>query len=319
MNRATLSIDLDNLWAYQRSFGVTGWRTAPSFLEVGISRLLVLLQQQQLKLTAFIIGYDAEQTENQAALGNLAAFGNEIGNHSFWHQPTFHTLSEEAIAAELSQAEEAIKNATGCEPQGFRGPAFCTSTNLLNCLAEHGYRYDASSFPTSIGPIARAYQHFKSSLNTEDKADQANLYGGFRNACQTLNPFAWQLGDKRLIELPVTTMPLLRLPIHMTYINFLADLSPGLAKTYFKSALFLCKQRGVTPSFLLHVTDFLGCNDDFDMGMIPGMKRSSGEKIALLYELLAYYQHHYSVVPLIDFVNQLDSSEALPTLLPEQI
>lgn len=311
---ATLSVDLDNLWAYQRSFGIAGWQQAPSFLGVSITRILVLLEQQQLKLTAFVVGHDAEQTENHQALGELANRGNEIGNHSYWHKPTLHTLDEAAIDAELEQAENAINTATGQHPQGFRGPAFCTSANLLNCLAARNYRYDASSFPTSIGPLARAYQHFKSSLTAEEKAAQANLYGGFRNACSSLNPFAWQLQQTRLIELPVTTLPLLRLPIHMTYINFIADRSPALARTYFKLALALCKIRGVSPSLLLHASDFLGHDDDFELHIIPGMRRSAAEKIALLDELLHHCQQHYSLMPLAQFAEQLGNAAALPSL-----
>ena len=30
---ASLSLDLDNLWCYQRSFGIADWQGYPSFLE----------------------------------------------------------------------------------------------------------------------------------------------------------------------------------------------------------------------------------------------------------------------------------------------
>ncbi len=308
---ATLSVDLDNLWAYQRSFGVSNWYNAPSFLEVSISRILTLLQQQGLRLTAFVVGYDAEQTKNHDALAKLAGYGNEIGNHTYHHDPIFHTRSAAVINAELAQAEDVINAATGVHTLGFRGPAFCTSPALLNQLAARSYLYDASSFPTSIGPLLRWYQHFKSNLTKEQKADQAKLYGGFQDTFSSLRPFAWQLEESRLIELPVTTLPLLRLPIHMTYINHIADKSPAIARNYFRLALALCRHSGTPPSLLLHATDFVGCDDDFDLAFIPGMKRTAKAKIGLLGELLTYCQKYFAMMTLGEFAGQLKQDKLL--------
>ena len=83
--------------------------------------------------------------------------GHEVGNHSFHHEPWLHLYSPEEIEKEVENAEEAIANATGVTPRGWRGPGFSFSPNLLNVLAKRDYRYDGSTFPTYMGPLARMY------------------------------------------------------------------------------------------------------------------------------------------------------------------
>ena len=56
--------------------------------------------------------------------------------------------------------------------------------------------------------------------------------------------------------LPVTTMPLFRVPIHFSYLLYLGGKSPALARLYWRTALRMCRLRRVEPSVLLHPLDF---------------------------------------------------------------
>ena len=42
-------------------------------------------------------------------------------------------------------------------PSGFRGPGYSLSDDVLRVLVDRGYRYDCSTLPTVIGPLAREY------------------------------------------------------------------------------------------------------------------------------------------------------------------
>ena len=106
-------------------------------------------------ITFFVVGQDAARPENRAALADSADAGHEIGNHSFKHKPWLHLYSEREIEDELMRAEEVIEQATGVRPDGFRGPGFSLSPAVLRVLARRGYHYDASTFPTFLGPLAR--------------------------------------------------------------------------------------------------------------------------------------------------------------------
>ena len=85
-----------------------------------------------------------------------------------------------------------------------------------------------------------------------------------------------------LIEVPVTTMPLLRTPIHMSYLMYLGERSPALAHRYLAVALRLCRWMGVAPSLLLHSHDFVGADDVPAMSFFPGFRLPGEAKLRLV-------------------------------------
>jgi peptidoglycan/xylan/chitin deacetylase (PgdA/CDA1 family) len=197
-----------------------------------VPRILDTLERCGQRITFFIVGQDATLESNRAALKSIAAAGHEIANHSFMHEPWLHLYSREQLASGNRDAENAIASATGKTTRGFRGPGFSTSPLVREVLAERGYAYDASIFPSALGPVARLFFFLNSKLSAEEKEQRKGLYGKFSDAFGTLQPFAWENG---LVEVPVTTMPLLRLPMHTTYLMFLAQKSEGLARFYWNT------------------------------------------------------------------------------------
>ncbi len=314
--RATLSLDLDNLWCYQRSFGLETWRDYPSFLEIAVPRILDFLDRLDLKVTFFIVGRDAFNPSNRSLLTEIAARGHEVGNHSFDHELTLHLQSREEIEDEIRRAADAIEKVAGQRPRGFRGPAFGLSQDLLEALAALGYDYDASTCPNSLGLLARLWHRSRASKIGSDENIVGRLYGSLKDTGQPLKPYLWSLNEGALMEMPVTTLPILRLPFHGTYLNYLADFSPALARGYFATALRLCKLRAVPPSFLLHASDFLGRDDSVPLSYLPGMKRSAEEKKQFMAEILQAYSRTFQVTPIGSFADELKQQQTLPRLLP---
>jgi peptidoglycan/xylan/chitin deacetylase (PgdA/CDA1 family) len=293
---ASLSLDLDNQWAYMKTNGEAGWESFPSYLDLVVPRLLGLLDRHGLRITFFVVGQDAALEKNRAALRAIAAAGHEIANHSFHHEPWLHLYAPERIEQEIAEAEAAIESATGVRPRGFRGPGFSLSRNVLETLQRRGYRYDASTFPTFIGPLARAYFMLNAKLTAAEKAKRKSLYGTLGDGFRPLTPYAWTLDNGELIELPVTTFPGVRAPFHLTYVMFLARTSPAVARRYFRSALATCRLAAVAPSVLLHPLDALGIDDVPDLSFFPGMTLPSETKIALLEDALAALSRQFEVV-----------------------
>lgn len=298
MNRplASLSLDLDNKWSYMKTHGDEGWETFPSYLDVVVPRVLDLLDRRGLKITFFVVGQDAALDRNRAALQAIADAGHEIGNHSFHHEPWLHLYTPDQIAEELIRAEEAIAAATGRRPTGFRGPGFSFSPELLSQLACRGYDYDASTFPTFLGPVARLYYFFTSSLSREELADRKQLFGKFSEGFRSLRPYWWKDLERPLIEIPVTTMPLAKVPIHLSYQLYLGQYSPAGAAAYFRLALMLCRVTRIEPSILLHPLDFLGCDDERDLSFFPAMGMPAAKKLAIAERALDQLSASYEVV-----------------------
>jgi hypothetical protein len=279
---ASLSLDLDNKWSYLKTHGDSGWESFPSYLNIVVPRALAILNARNLTITFFIVGQDAGLAKNRDALLSIAAAGHEIGNHSFAHDPWLHLYSEQQIDAELAKAEEAIENTTGRRTHGFRGPGFVHSETILRVLMRRGYRYDASTFPTFTGPIARLYYFMSAHLDAEEKRLRAQLFGGFKEGFRPLKPYRWRDRISTLLEVPVTTMPLSRLPVHVSYILYLSVFSETSALSYFRTALKMCRMAGVAPSILLHPLDFLGCDDAPELSFFPGMGLGRERKAATL-------------------------------------
>jgi hypothetical protein len=291
---ASVSLDLDNLWAYLKTHGDAEWERMPSFLPVAVPRLWELFGEHGVTGTVFAVGADVEREDGAKAVAAFAAAGHEIANHSYRHEPWLHRYSRVELEADLAKTEDAIVAAGAPRPVGFRGPGFSVSATLVEVLAERGYTYDASTLPTWIGPLARAF-HNRTAPAGEPGRDE--LFGGFSRVFAPGTAYRWRSGSRaELVELPVTTMPLLRVPIHGAYVLQLHQVSPWLARRYFATALRLCRLLRVSPSLLVHPTDVLGAADAPGLEFFPGMGVPAARKVALLSWMLRTVRAGFTVV-----------------------
>lgn len=306
---ASLSLDLDNKWSYMKTHGDSGWESYPTYLDTVVPRFLRVLHQRSLSMTVFVVGQDAAREENFEALASISAAGHEIGNHSFRHEPWLHLYSEQELVSELAQTEEHLERVTGQCPVGFRGPGFSFTETLLRVLVRRGYAYDCSTFPTFLGPLARMYYFLSTRLTQEQRAERKELFGRFSEGFRPLRPFPWKFPEGELIELPVTTMPLFRVPIHASYVLYLAQFSALAAKSYWTLALNLCRTAGLGPSLLLHPLDFMGCDDDRDLAFFPAMGSASESKVELVAWMIDRMAQHFEVLPMKDHAAAIRSGK----------
>jgi peptidoglycan/xylan/chitin deacetylase (PgdA/CDA1 family) len=303
---APLSLDLDNKWSYLKTHGDGSWRDWPSYFDVVVPRILSLLAERNLTITFFVVGTDAESPAHREHLQAITAAGHDIGSHSHLHEPWLHLYDRAALRSDLSRAHAAIAEATGREPGGFRGPGFSLSGAVLEELAGMGYAYDATVFPNVLNPVSRAYFLKRSNLTPEERRQREALFGTLRDATRPNVPFAWRLDGERLLEVPVTTMPGVRVPFHFSYLTYLAGRSEKAARAYFGAALALCRAGAVAPSLLLHPLDFLGVEDEPDLGFFPGMQMSGAAKLELTAGFIDQLAESYRIVPLSDYVRTIN-------------
>ncbi len=306
---ASISLDLDNKWAYMKAHGDPKWESYPTYFPMVVPRILDILKQRGLKITFFIIGQDLEHEVNHAPLKMIADAGHEVANHSFNHEPWLHLYGPNQLAEEFQKTEDNIVKLTGQMPVGFRGPGFSLSDEVLRTLMRRGYLYDGTSFPTFLGPVARAYYFWTSGLSKNQKDDRKELFGRFKDGFKTLKPYSFSWRGRSIVEMPVTTMPIFRLPIHGSYLLFLAQISTTLAKLYFWIALKLCKLMSVEPHLLLHPLDFMGREDDDDMHFFPTMGEPAEKKIQLMTDCIAMLQKHFDCVTMKEHVLHAKTNE----------
>ena len=312
----SLSLDLDNKWSYLKTHGSDSWKDYPSYLDVAVPRILDFLREREIRITFFIVGKDASLDKNRDALRMLAEDGHEIASHSFNHDPWLHLYSNDQLHEELERAEVAIEQATGVKVDGFRGPGFSLSEATLSVLHERGYRYDATSFPNLLNPLARMYFFAHSNLSKEEKEQRKALFGSFSDALRPNKPFRWRIGDQDLLELPVTTMPVFKIPIHFSYLIYLARYSRLLATAYLKAAILMCQLTRTEPSLLLHPLDFLGADDDSDISFFPGMDVGSSRKLEWMNGFFDTLLGNFHPITVGEHIRLFEDSGSLPRVEP---
>ncbi|GAB4419812.1 MAG: polysaccharide deacetylase family protein [Bacteroidia bacterium] len=313
MSIASLSLDLDDQWTYLKTHGDPGWESYPSYLSYAVPRILDFLDEHQTKITFFIVAQDAAFDHNHEVLAEIAHRGHGIGNHTFHHDPWLHIYSEQEINDELARAEEHIERVTGVVPRGFRGPGFSFSDSVLRVLARRGYHYDGSTFPNILNPLARAYFLWTSKMTKEERETRKGLFGSWKDGFRPNKPFVWETEGYRMTEIPVTTMPIFKVPIHASYILFLATYSEGLALAYLRFAIGMCKLTGVEPSILLHPLDFIGCDDTEALSFFPAMRIESGKKIGVMHKVFRLLARHYELVTMEEHARRIGKGHQLPS------
>lgn len=308
---ASISLDLDNQWSYMKIHGDEGWEDFPSYLDRFVPYVLDVLEELKLSITFFIVGQDAALEKNREFLKMISFAQHEVGNHSFHHESWLHKYSKDRLAEEIDIAEKYIIDATGMKPVGFRGPGFSWNGDLLRVLKDRGYQYDASTLPTWIGPIARAYYFKTAQLTGEQKAERGDLFGNWNDVLRSNRPYQWAFNGSSefLLEIPVTVMPLFRIPFHLSYLLYLSGFSIGLMRKYLHSAIYLCRIQRVQPSFLLHPLDLIGGDQMSDLAFFPGMNISSDFKIKVFKEVITILEKHYQLVPMQEHAQWLKSQK----------
>lgn len=284
---ASISIDVDDLWSYLKTHGDPGWESRPSYLPTFVPLALDALDRAGVSVTFFLVGVDAANPRNHQLFREMVAHGHEVGNHSYEHEPWLHLYTPTQLEAEIQNAEEAIASAAGQRPTGFRGPGYSWSPDLLRILLDRGYHYDASTLPTYLGPLARAYYFRSARLTPAQMAERRGLFGEFSDGRRSVKPYLWRLDDGRsLLEIPVTTFPGVKTPFHLSYLLYLSRHSLPLARAYLRTALKACRLTNTGLSFLIHPLDILDADQVPELAFFPGMDLPGSTKRQLLADAL---------------------------------
>jgi peptidoglycan/xylan/chitin deacetylase (PgdA/CDA1 family) len=105
----------------------------------GVPRLLRIFERQQIPVTFFVPGRDAELFPD--AVRSISAHGHEIGAHGYLHEHWDVGAEEPEL---LSRTHAILADLTGAAPIGWRSPSGRKTTHTTRLLRELGYCYDSS-------------------------------------------------------------------------------------------------------------------------------------------------------------------------------
>ena len=280
---ATISVDVDPVDLHLIGYGYPGLPVDPLVYTKALPRLLEVFARCGVRATLFVVGRDA--AAQGSALAALVAGGHEVASHSFSHPMAFASLGRSGMREELERSRSALEAATGHAVSGYRSPNFDMDRAALRVLAECGYRYDASAYPTPLLLPARLLLAFKSS----DRAAVLRLKPWPFSFDR--RPSVFRFGAQALHEFPASVTPHLRLPIYHT-------LRYSLSDARFDAALDGFVTRGESFSYCLHAVDVLGLEEDAvdrRLAKHPGMNWPLARKLELLEKSLRSLVERFAI------------------------
>lgn len=109
--------------------------------DVGVPRLLGLLDHLQIPATFFVPTYIVEQ--HPRMMEAIVSRGHEVGAHGHLHEKLAHLTPGEERAV-LEKSIGILERVTGRRPAGFRAPWFEINPGTPDLLREFGFLYNAS-------------------------------------------------------------------------------------------------------------------------------------------------------------------------------
>jgi len=108
---------------------------------VGVFRILDLLDRYNIPASFFVPGWIAERNED--TVRDIIKRGHEVGHHGYMHEPpaTLEPHQEEEV---LDKGIQVLEQITGERPLGYRSPSWDLTEHSLEFIAERGFIYDSS-------------------------------------------------------------------------------------------------------------------------------------------------------------------------------
>lgn len=147
----TFDMDADSLIhiarpedSIDRLYPISMGRYGPT---VAVPRILDTYRRLDLKQSFFIPGWCMETYPD--VVDAILKDGHEIGHHGWIHEDPIVTKG----AAQEEAFEKALdthKRLTGASPRGYRAPVYNITSQVIDLLIEHDFRYDSSLMADDI-------------------------------------------------------------------------------------------------------------------------------------------------------------------------
>jgi Polysaccharide deacetylase len=152
-----------------------------------LSRMAKIVSKYGIKITAFVTGKTLE--DNFSVLKVLDEMNAEVEQHSYGHQ-----VGHEQKLEDIDRGIKTHERIFGKKPYGYRAPQGIITHKEVRALEQYGILYDSSIFP-------------------------AFFPGRYNRTSFPSNPF--KITNSGILEIPVSVIPKIRIPISLSYIQLL--------------------------------------------------------------------------------------------------
>jgi peptidoglycan-N-acetylglucosamine deacetylase len=144
-----VSVDLDEIPFYFQIHGLPepAGPERGAVYDLALERLERFAADAKIPLTLFAVGADLSRPDAARRLRAARDAGHEIANHSLDHRYDLTRLPYGDVLRQIDGGAQAIHDAVGERPVGFRAPGYTMTDDVFAALAELGVGYDSSVFP----------------------------------------------------------------------------------------------------------------------------------------------------------------------------
>jgi hypothetical protein len=185
---ACITLDLE------RDPGFTGLMPRLFNDENYFSSFIKILKKYNIPITIFMVMGDQQYLDGCIKKLEELSISFEIAMHSYTHDQKHAASKEEVISSKII-FEKYYKNQ---KILGYRSPNTLMDLSGIKNLIENNFQYDSS-----IVPFVRFDEY------------------GYNNLKYPREPFYFSFGGRRLIEFPIATLSIIRLPFIFSYIKLL--------------------------------------------------------------------------------------------------
>lgn len=145
-----LTIDVEDYFqdfAVSARFPRASWDELPSRVEANVERVLMVLDNCEVRATFFTTGWIAERHPH--LIGRIVESGHELASLGYDHVRATEQGWGQYLA-DVRLAKAVLEDASGSAVAGYRAPGLSigeANAWAFECLVEAGYRYSSSGYP----------------------------------------------------------------------------------------------------------------------------------------------------------------------------
>lgn len=300
---ANISVDFESLYHYAVTLGLDHPDRDVEYDRV-VDRFLELFAGLDVRATFFMVGDDVRAGKLAPdVVRRMTAAGHELANHTMTHPHNLSRLPRERKRAEILDTGRLLEDVTGERVVGFRAPCLDVDEEVVDILEENGYRYESSVLPFYL----KQAQELAYGIVTRG---QFRSTGHWRNSFAPPDPYVpaqgrlYARGARRLTEVPIATVPMIRFPFYST-IHF------AFGRRSFDASYALVRRGRPHFTYELHSIDLADCDGDGLRARYPGIERHPCLKqpvaanAAFLRYAIGRFKQDYTLATLRDLVSRL--------------
>ncbi len=196
------------------------------------------------------------------------------------HPYAFQRLPYNKKKEEIFLSRKILQDTLEVDVFGFKAPSYGFSPDMPEMLQNEGYLYDSSLWPSTM------------ILPMKFVSGNMGNYGSFLHLFRPNKPFRLR---EKLWEIPLSCTPLLRLPLHSSYLLALGNVYSKILRPALHFLPFLC--------YSFHLVDFVEVRDPH-LKKLRGYHLNLKEKQKRLEIILDTIMNDYTIVKGIDYLRE---------------